>query len=63
MQELLDSDLVKFGAIEQSIRWLGEASPQNINYLDLIPSAATRPIDKDDLWPSAVIETSGVALA
>lgn len=63
MQELLASDLGKFGAIEPSIRWLGEASPQNINYLDLIPSSATRPIDKDDLWPSAVIETSGIASA
>lgn len=59
----LASDLRKFGAIEPSIRWLGEASYKNINYLDLIPSSATRPIDKEDLWPSAVIETSGVASA
>lgn len=63
MQEKLASDLGKFGAIEPSIRWLGEVSPQNINYLDLIPSSATRPIDKDDLWPSAVIESSGIASA
>lgn len=63
MHKHLATDLRKFGATEQSIHWLGEASPQNINYFDLIPSSTTHPIDTDDLWPSAVIETSGVALA
>lgn len=63
MQELIASDLRKFGAIKSSIRLLGEASHQNINYLDLIPSSATHPNNRDALCPSAVIETSGVALA
>ena len=63
MQKHLAADLEKFGAIKSSIRWLHEISPKNINYLDLTPTNSNRTIDKDALWPTAVIESNGIAIA
>lgn len=63
MNEDLATDLGEFGAIESTVRWLDEATPLNIAYLDLIPSGTTRPQRANDVWPTAVVEVGGLASA
>lgn len=59
---LIEEDLMTLGASRSNIRWLTKPDADNIQYLDLIDSAARRRGAKLMAQPSAVIEFEGQPL-